>query len=321
MGSTRRISTSAGPSKPGVCLVNINFHHRVIFSTLVPIAVLVIIGVAYYIHHSTMWAPATGDRRRVEESVPRRGQRKLPFRCVLDNPRGLLSLALSILFQVFACDPLDGGLVYLRTDYRIECDSSSMHRLLLQVYAGFTLLLYTFVIPALYATVLSKHRGVLLDEDLRGNDPMTKCISSLWRLYKPEVFYYDLVECLRRFLLGSVVVFMYPNTVAQIAVALMITSFSMVLFETLAPYDDTGWSFAWVSRRGHAIIFCSMYLALLLKIDASSESAATQEVYEAILVAAHAAMVLLARADVIVVVSCGCRGGNRERFGEGGPRQ
>lgn len=266
------------------CLINVTFHDRLILSTMGPLLGLAVIWAAYAVarrRHLCSEGPLSWT------SLAAVNQKYLSMVLLLTFV--VYSSTSSIIFQTFACDPLDDGYRYLRADYRISCDSP-IHRAL-QVYAGFMMLLYTAGIPMLYATLLLKRHKVLADVGLRDSDPMSGSISSLWNLYKPRRFYYELVECARRVLLAGVVVFMYPDTVAQVAIALMIAAFFMVLCEVLAPYESV-WD-AWVSRLGHVIVFSSIYLALLLHIDVSNERLASQKAYEAILVAAHVIMVVI----------------------------
>lgn len=63
----------------------------------------------------------------------------------------------------------------------------------------------------------------------------------LWKPYKPSVFYYELIECARRILLARVVVFIYPNSAAQIAITLIMAFAFALLSEGLAPYASR-WS-------------------------------------------------------------------------------
>lgn len=137
--------------------------------------------------------------------------------------------------QTYACDPLEDGKKYLRADYRIECDSTR-HKYFM-AYAGFMILVYTVGIPAFYGFLLFRHRDVLTkdDADREGVSDVAPT-SGLWKPYRPSVFYYEVVECIRRFMLAGVVVFIYPNTAAQIAVTLLMAFFFVVLSEALAPY-------------------------------------------------------------------------------------
>lgn len=50
----------------------------------------------------------------------------------------------SVLLMSFACEGLDDGKNYLRSDYSIECDSPKHKRF--QVYAGLMVVFYTSLI-------------------------------------------------------------------------------------------------------------------------------------------------------------------------------
>ena len=71
--------------------------------------------------------------------------------------------------------------------------------------------------------------------------------------------------------------------------------------EGLAPYDSR-WD-CWINRTGHVFVFMDMYIALLLKVEVSSERASSQRLLASILVAAHACMVL---AVVVEAVAMAC---------------
>ncbi|CAN0212045.1 unnamed protein product, partial [Hapterophycus canaliculatus] len=203
----------------------------------------------------------------------------------------------ALLFKTFACEELDDGKNYLRADYRIECDSAK-HRAF-QVYGGFMIVLYTVGIPALYGGLLFRDSDVLRREQAdREALARISSISELWRPYKPSVFYYEVIECARRILLTGVVVFIYPNTGAQIAVALLMAAVFAMLSEGLAPYASR-WD-TWLSRMGHAVVTMSMYVALLLKVDVSHERSSSQKIFDSLLVAAHACMVVMILAEILV---------------------
>lgn len=106
----------------------------------------------------------------------------------------------------------------------------------------------------------------------------------------------QVIECVRRISLTGVVVFIYPNTAAQIAVTLIIAFGFNVAFEALSPYASR-WDM-WVSRSGHVVVFISLYMALLLKVDVSGERSDSQGVFAGVLVAAHACLVLAATVEM-----------------------
>ena len=139
-----------------------------------------------------------------------------------------------------------------------------------------------------------------------GEDPPhVNSTSGLRKPYTPKVFYYKVIECSRRILLAGVVVFIYPYTAAQIAVTLMI-AFAFVISEALSPYSSP-WD-TWISRMGHVVVFFSMYAALLLKVDVSDERIGSQRVFEAVLVAVHACMMLAVVVEAFVA-SCSLNAG------------
>ena len=270
------------------CVVDIDFHDRLLVSTITPIVALLFLACTY----------ATAVRINRVQSEGLKIVQKKHVSMVLLLTFLVYSSVSSTLFKAFACEELEDDKYYLRSDYRIECDSSK-HRGF-QAYAGVMIVLYTVGIPFLYFCLLFRDRDVLkIDEATRGEDPpRVTATSSLWETYTPKVYYYEVVECGRRILLAGVVVFIYPNTAAQIAVTLMIAFAFVVISEVLAPYTSP-WD-TWISRMGHVVVFVSMYVALLLKVDVSDEQVGSQKIFEAVLVAAHACMILAVVVEAIV---------------------
>ena len=133
----------------------------------------------------------------------------------------------------------------------------------------------------------------------------------MWKPYKPSVFYDEVIECGRRILLAGVVVFIKPSTSAQIAVTLMMAFVFVVMSEALAPYAS--WWDTWLSRMGHVVVFVSMYVALLLKVDVSDERAESQKIFEAILVGSHACMISVVVVET-VVLTCSLKAEHRNEW-------
>ena len=277
------------------CVVDIDFHDRLLISTITPVVALLFLACTY--------AVAVRINRGKPESLKIVQNKHVSMVLLLTFL--VYSSVSSTLFRAFACEELDGDKYYLRSDYRIECDSSK-HRGF-QVYAGVMIILYTVGIPALYSGLLFRDRHVLrIEEGDRGETPpRVTSTSGLWKPYTPKVFYYKVIECSRRILLAGVVVFIYPYTAAQIAVTLMI-AFAFVISEALSPYSSP-WD-TWISRMGHVVVFFSMYAALLLKVDVSDERIGSQRVFEAVLVAVHACMMLAVVVEAFVA-SCSLNAG------------
>ncbi|CAN0034765.1 unnamed protein product, partial [Scytosiphon promiscuus] len=270
------------------CVFELNFHHRLMISTIAPIVALLFLAGTYTV--------AAAAHRGAHDNVQIIWNKHVSM--VLLLTFFVYSSVSSVLFNTFACDKLSDGTNYLRADYRIECDSFK-HKVF-QVYGGIMIVLYTVGIPAFYGCLLFKDREVLKqDTAQREGIPRVSPTSDLWKPYKPSAFYYEVVECGRRLLLAGVVVFIYPGTAAQIAITLMMSFIFAILSEGVRPYASR-WD-TWLSRLGHGVVFVSMYVALLLKVDVSDERADSQKVFEALLVGAHACMVLVMVVETVVL--------------------
>ncbi|CAB1103783.1 unnamed protein product [Ectocarpus sp. CCAP 1310/34] len=271
------------------CTINMDFHDRLLVSTISPIAALLFLACTYFRARCLY-------RRKPDklQTVPHKHASM-----VLLLTFFVYSSVSVILFRPFACEELADRKIYLRSDYRIECDSSK-HKSF-QVYAVFMILLYTVGIPALYAGLLFRDRDVLKEDTSKRRDdpPRVTSIADLWEPYNRWAFYYEVIDCGRRVLLAGFIVFIYPNTAAQIAVTLIFAFAFVVISEALNPYKS-GWD-RWINRMGHIGVFSSMFLALLLKVNVSDEHAASQRVFEVVLVAVHALMIMAIVVETVVL--------------------
>ncbi|CAB1118869.1 unnamed protein product [Ectocarpus sp. CCAP 1310/34] len=231
------------------------------------------------------------------------------------------------IFETFVCDPLDDGISYLRADYSLTCETET--HTAYRVYAGLMILVYPVGIPCVFGWWLFKHRHELKQEG-RERRAALKPAADLWEPYKPSTYYYEaaqpppyldklprrlssqclpcppasadmppsatptlekVVECFRRIALTGFAVFIYPDSSAQVAIVLLLAIVFMVVSEFLSPFARP--IEMWLYRTGHYVVFASMYLALLLRVDVSDENNQSQEVFSGVLVIAHAAMLLV----------------------------
>ena len=134
------------------CVVDIDFHDRLLFATIGPMeVVIVLLGMTYYI----------AVRRNHQSEGALQNVRHKHLSAVLLLTFLVYSSVSSILFQTFACEHLEDGKLYLRADYRIECDFPKHETL--QVYAVIMMIVYTLGIPVFYATI-DLGRGVRVEE-------------------------------------------------------------------------------------------------------------------------------------------------------------
>ncbi|CAN0437324.1 unnamed protein product [Ectocarpus sp. 12 AP-2014] len=269
----------------GCLWTDIDFHDRLVVSTLGPLVVIGFLAMTYAIAVRRNGAP--GDTAMVAKIFHRHLTALLLLTFLV------YSSVSSMVFQTFACETLDDGIEYLRADYRIHC-TDAKHKIF-EAYAGIMILVYPVGIPLLYAYLLFQRRDVLAH--VGADKTRAQSISGLWEPYTPERFYYELVECGRRVMLTGVVVFIFPNDSAQIAITMLVALFFLVVFEILSPYKSE--TDVWLSRGGHVIVFLSMFDLLLLRIDVSGERDESQAAFAGVLVAGHVLMILAIVVEVV----------------------
>ncbi|CAN0459726.1 unnamed protein product, partial [Hapterophycus canaliculatus] len=205
---------------------NMDFHDWLFASTLGPLAVVGVLAVTYRI---AILRNGAAGHSVLADNIRHKHQTALLLLTFL-----VYSSVSSMVFKTFACETLEDDVEYLRADYRINC-ADPKHKAI-QVYASIMIFVYPVGIPLLYAILLFQRRGVLSDAD--ADKSAAQPISSIWESYRPERFYYEVVECGRRIMLTGVVVFIFPNDAAQIAITMLIAFFFFAMFEVLAPYKS-----------------------------------------------------------------------------------
>lgn len=272
----------------------IDFHDQLLAATVWPFAVLGLLVMTYLTALHTNGGNGGSRREHI---------RNKHLSAVLLLLFLVYSSVSSNVFRMFACDALDDGVEYLRVDYRIVC-TDTKHRTL-QVYAAIMIAIYPVGIPLLFVALLYRHRSVLSES---GPDKAAaQSIDSLWAPYRPSCFYYEVIECGRRIMLTGVVVFIYPNDTAQIAITIVLSFFFFVVSEVLSPYESK--SDKWLSRSGHILIFFTMFDVLLLRVNVSRESSESQNILAGVFVAGHAAMIAAVVGEAIVLWRASRRGG------------
>jgi hypothetical protein len=226
----------------------------------------------------------------------------------------IYSTVSTTVFQTFACDAIEGtGTSYLRADYSTQCGTHE--HMLYRLYAAFMILVYPIGIPAVYAYLLWSRRELMKEAAaVQSLSPshssalfrrsqaflqrsksfvVVESCQFLYTAYKPERYYWELLECSRRILLTGFMCFIYPNTATQSAVACLIAGCSLCIVLSYRPYKDTLDERAYVS--GSVIIVLSMFLALMIKANVStSENDSSEAVYSVLLILMNLAIIVVA---------------------------
>ncbi|CAM9334760.1 unnamed protein product [Discosporangium mesarthrocarpum] len=219
----------------------------------------------------------------------------------------------TVIFQTFACDEISElKESYLRADYRLPCHSPEHD--MYKIYAGFMVLVYPVGIPTLYFLMLYKNRHrVFPKQALADGVPPARRLADkkiahtrfLWQAYRPEVYYYEVIECVRRLALTGCLVFIFPNSAAQAAVACVLSMVTICLTTVLRPFQDLTDFKAYV--LGAIIIFLSMFMALTAKVRVTDEDTQSQVILAWMLILLNLALTILTIIECIFEVRSLCR--------------
>jgi hypothetical protein len=149
------------------------------------------------------------------------------------------------IFTTFACKTFasDYG-VYLKADYSIDCNSTQ--HVVYMLYAAACVVIYPVGIPVMYYKLLHKQRAMLdpgqdsmskeegSQEDglkkalerrseLEDEHPAVMALSFLYSNYKPNRYYFEVVETGRKLMLTGGLLVLGPGTTSQIVISLIIS--------------------------------------------------------------------------------------------------
>lgn len=273
------------------CWIRINFYQRLVLVTVVPLAIVITCACTFLV----------AMRRNRHSATALSTVRNKHLSVVLFVAFLVYSSVSFTTFQTFVCDPMDDGNSYLRSDYSLVCNSERHEAYLL--YAGIMVIVYPVGIPAVFAFWLVRHRRELEKPD-RDEIASLKPYSALWGSYKPSCYYYEIVEYGRRVVLTAVAVFVLPDTPEQIAAVLFSALFFMFISEAISPFSSE--AEMWLYRWGNGILLASMYVALLLSVDLTSQESRSSSAMTVLLIAAHIFMFFTVAVQTFLMVKGLC---------------
>ena len=157
-------------------------------------------------------------------------------------------------------------------------------------------------IPVMYATLLRKHRALLSDpvalaEEEAAGYPTTGHLLFLVSAYKPEFYYFEVVESARRLLLASVLGMVAADSAAAPVSGVLICIFFNYLFSAYNPFKAQ--SASNLGAAASVSLTLLFFAAVLIKVDASPDDSADQTFLGTVLIA-----VLLASPVILLTSSC-----------------
>ena len=179
------------------------------------------------------------------------------------------------IFDTFNCKTFgDDETEYMMSDQSIDCGTHK-HKMY-QVFAAFMMAVYPVGIPALYFVLLFKARQQLQAEK-RDEDESLQKIAFLWDMYEPEMWWFEVFDCVRRLSLTGLLVFVFKGQASQIVVAMVLAVLSVTAFINWKPFikaeNDT---LAIVSQLS---IFFTLFAGLLKKMDVDKLDSYDQDVF------------------------------------------
>jgi len=189
----------------------------------------------------------------------------------------------SAVFNCFQCDTFpipkeDGGgqLQFLFKDYSVNCSSSLYKQF--QVYAIVMILIYPIGIPLFYASVLYVNRAALSDAKFMENEeangfPTLGHLQFLVSSYRPAYYWYEVLECVRRILLGSAIGLVAVDSAASAVLGCLLAVIFCFAITDSQPFKQQSDSDLGVVLS-HSLIL--LYLAaIIVKVNISSQFEAT----------------------------------------------
>jgi hypothetical protein len=297
------------------CLTHIDFYQKLLITTLGPFAAaaaLICTHTAVRYKNQVRAVTEYTSQRITQPTRTSRLEKALAkhYLVFLAMTFLIYSTVSTTVFQTFACDRLDEDINtavttrFLRADYSIQCDTHE-HKMY-KAYAAIMVIIYPLGIPALYAWLLWSNRHKLSSNNEssvhmldRNRDVSLRPTRFLWKTYTPQMYYWEVVECLRRLLLTGAIVFVKPGTRAQVTIACILAVISLTVALYCQPHVDT--LDGQIYTVGALIIFLSMFLSLAMKTDSTTETKASQNAFAVVLIILNVIMIGAAVLQMILV--------------------
>ena len=190
--------------------------------------------------------------------------------------------------QMWHCRDIDGT-EYLTADYRITCWEGD--HLTYAMIAAIAFVVYPLGIPVFFLYELIANRDALYDEEHQDHADVTAKISFLFRAYKEDAFYWEVVILVQKLLLTGLLIFIKPNTVSQLAAGFTISIVFWVLHvRTMAYVNETESDLQFYSQLS---ITMTLFGGILLKTNTQDEDPAGLALMSFLLLVINIGVVIL----------------------------
>ena len=195
----------------------------------------------------------------------------------------------------------------MRADYRISCSSEKYEFAL--VWAICSVIVYPVGLPLYYfyilycakADVMSRHQPPPSDSLAKIRQTTLRPLRPLYDAYKPDMWYFELVDIVHRLFLTGVLVVIKQGSVFQVLVGFLVIIFFKKVYEHYQPYQDK--IVAQVKEVAIWQIYAIMFMALLIRLEYVNPTDPTTSLLMALVVFAQVIPELLLAGSRWVVES------------------
>ena len=179
----------------------------------------------------------------------------------------LYPLATNTAFDAFPCYEFADGSRWLKADVAIDCDSATYkHDVVLTAWAA--VVIYPVGLVVLNASLLFCARKAIVS---KRETTLSKAIEFLHKEYEPHIFWWELVEMIRRFVLIGIMIVVYNGSMLQLTIGTLCASILLFFQVQAAPFvDDADDYLAAASSFSLLVLFLCVPSAPLIPLSLRS---------------------------------------------------
>ena len=196
------------------------------------------VGMNYYRQAAATTVPvAMGCLILVFLAAARKKKRTQYFTAMLALTYLTLPTLTTIIFGLLPCDTFDDGRSLLRKDYSLSCLAND--RWWWEAFSKLMIVVFPVGVPSIYFLLLwRKKERIKVPAEERQADEGLLSLSFLFDAFKPEYWYFEVVETIRRLALTGLLSTIKPGSFTQLSSGLLIAAGGTILVSKLEPYQD-----------------------------------------------------------------------------------
>ena len=173
----------------------------------------------------------------------------------------VLPMTSAKIFRTFICLSFEDDQSYLAADLAIRCTGTRYT--MMKAFSACAIAVYPVGIPLSFLMILRANREAIFNRDIsRPCPPELKHIAFLFDAYSNESMFWEVIECVRRMLLSSLIVFMGETSATRTTWGVLLALFFAILCGEVQPCMDPNTQAFSFLANWH--VFVHFLLALIL---------------------------------------------------------